>query len=224
MTHAVQGSVRLRQVAKAYRDAAGVRTVLDGVDLDLAPGEFAAVSGPSGSGKSTLLNIVAAIESADAGSVVVGGVELAGVPEPASTLFRRRHVGVVFQFFNLIDTLTVRENLALPLALAGHRDDGRVDALLETLGLSDRADSFPDVLSGGEQQRVGVARAMVHGPAVILADEPTGNLDEAAGEAVLDLLAGAVAEGVTVLMVTHSAVAAARAARRLELHHGRLSE
>src|SRR5690606_3669186 len=154
----------------------------------------------------------------------VGGVNLAGVPEPASTLFRRRHVGVVFQFFNLIDTLTVRENLALPLALAGRGDDGRVDALLETLGLADRADSFPDVLSGGEQQRVGVARAMVHEPAVILADEPTGSLDEAAGEAVLDLLAGVVAEGVTVLIVTHSAMAAARADRRLELHHGRLSE
>lgn len=224
MTHAVHGSVRLRGVAKAYRDASGVRTVLDGVDLDLAPGEFVAVSGPSGSGKSTLLNIVAAIEAADAGSVVVGGVDLAGVPEPASTLFRRRHVGVVFQFFNLIDTLTVRENLALPLALAGRRDDGRVDALLETLGLADRADSFPDVLSGGEQQRVGVARAMVHEPAVILADEPTGSLDEAAGEAVLDLLAGAAAEGVTVLIVTHSATAAARAGRRLELHRGRLSE
>lgn len=214
--------VRLSDVSKAYRDATGLRRVLDGVDLDVRAGEFVAITGPSGSGKSTLLNIVAAIEAADAGSVRVGGVELSGVPEPASTRFRRRHVGIVFQFFNLVPTLTVRENLLLPLRLNGIADAKRADALLERLGLGDRGDSFPDVLSGGEQQRVGVARAMVHAPAIVLADEPSGNLDEAAGAPVLELLREAASRGSTVIMVTHSVAAADVAGRRLTLHHGRL--
>ncbi len=216
-------AVRLRGVSKAYHEHAGVRRVLDGVDLNAGAGEFLAVTGPSGSGKSTLLNIIAAIESADAGSVSVGGVDLAGAPEPDSTLFRRRHVGIVFQFFNLVPTLTVRENLLLPLRLNGIADDDRVDILLRRLGLAGREDSFPDVLSGGEQQRVGVARAMVHSPAIVLADEPTGNLDEQAGAPVLDLLRESAEAGATVIMVTHSAGAAAAADRRLVLHHGRLA-
>ncbi|KAA3632182.1 MAG: ABC transporter ATP-binding protein [Proteobacteria bacterium] len=216
------GEIRLRGVRKAYREAAGFRRVLHDVDLDVAAGEFIAITGPSGSGKSTLLNIVAAIESADAGSVTVGGTDLAGVPEPASTLFRRRHLGIVFQFFNLVPTLTVRENLLLPARLCGLRDHTRVDSLLERVGLADRADSFPDVLSGGEQQRVGVARAMVHRPAIVLADEPTGNLDESAGDAVLGILKQAAAEGATIVMVTHSGTAAEGADRIVRLHHGRL--
>jgi putative ABC transport system ATP-binding protein len=217
-------AVQLRAVHKTYREAAGLRSVLNGVDLDVDAGQFVAITGPSGTGKSTLLNIIAAIESADAGTVVVGGVNLEGVPEPASTLFRRRHIGIVFQFFNLVATLTVRENLLLPLQLIGSTDSGRVDSLLERLGMADRAGSFPDVLSGGEQQRVGVARAMVHQPSIILADEPTGNLDEQAGEGVLQLLVEAARLGTTVLMVTHSPSAAANAGRRLVLRHGRVEE
>ncbi len=214
--------MHLRGVTKAYREAAGLRPVLEGVDLVLARGSFLAITGPSGSGKSTLLNILAAIESADAGRVEVNGIELAGVPEPASTVFRRNHVGIVFQFFNLVPTLTVRENLLLPLALIGRADQRAADTLLERLGLAARRDSFPDVLSGGEQQRVGVARAMVHRPSLLLADEPTGNLDEASGGEVLALLGEAAADGATVIMVTHSAEAAAAADRRGVLRHGRL--
>jgi putative ABC transport system ATP-binding protein len=217
-------AILLRGVTKSYREATATRRVLDGVDLDVRAGTFVAVTGPSGSGKSTLLNILAAIESADTGRVEVNGIDLAGVPEPRSTLFRRRHVGVVFQFFNLVPTLTVRENLLLPLRLVGIRDEDRADALLARLGLADRGESFPDVLSGGEQQRVGVARAMVHRPSILLADEPTGNLDEEAGAGVLAMLREAVSEGATVLMVTHSPEAAAAADRKLLLHHGRLQE
>lgn len=216
-------AVSLRGVNKSYREASGVRRVLDGLDLEVESGEFLAITGPSGSGKSTLLNIIAAIEAADTGSVRIGGVDLAGVPEPDSTLFRRRHVGIVFQFFNLVPTLTVRENLLLPLRLNGMDADKRVDELLGRLGLAGRGDSFPDVLSGGEQQRVGVARAMVHSPAIVLADEPTGNLDEIAGAPVLDLLRESAGRGATVIMVTHSDEAAAVAGRRLVLHHGRLA-
>jgi putative ABC transport system ATP-binding protein len=139
-------------------------------------------------------------------------------------LFRRRHIGIVFQFFNLVATLTVRENLLLPLRLSGIADTGRADRLLEQLGLADRAGSFPDVLSGGEQQRVGVARAMVHQPSIILADEPTGNLDETTGAGVLKMLADATRAGATVLMVTHNPAAAANADRRLVLRHGRVEE
>jgi putative ABC transport system ATP-binding protein len=217
-------AVCLAEVCKAYREASGYRQVLENLDLEVQGGRFVAITGPSGSGKSTLLNIIAAIEVADAGQVTVGGMDLGGAPEPASTLFRRRHVGIVFQFFNLIPTLTVRENLMLPLRLIGSRDASRVDDLLTRLRLMDRAHSFPDVLSGGEQQRVGVARAMVHRPDIILADEPTGNLDEAAGEQVLELLREARGEGATVLMVTHSMAAAAGADQRLLLRHGRLED
>ncbi len=215
-------AVRLESVRKSYREAGGERRVLDGVDLELPGGSFTAVTGPSGSGKSTLLNVIAGIERADAGGVRVGGEDIGVLGEPAVTLFRRRHVGIVFQFFNLVPTLTVRENLVLPLDLCGLPDDGRAESLLQRTGLSDRADSFPDVLSGGEQQRVAVARAMVHRPRLLLADEPTGNLDERAGAAVLDLLDEAVAGGATVLMVTHSGPAAERASRRLVLRRGRL--
>ncbi len=213
---------RLVDVHKSYVEAGGERRVLDGVDLGVSAGSFVAITGPSGSGKSTLLNLIAAIERADAGRVEVDGEDLGALGEPASTLFRRRRVGIVFQFFNLVPTLTVRENLVLPLDLCGIADEVRVAQLLDRLGLGDRADSFPDVLSGGEQQRVAVARAMVHRPMLLLADEPTGNLDETAGAAVLDLVEEAVAEGATVLMVTHSESAAARATRRLVLRHGRL--
>ncbi|GJL81516.1 MAG: ABC transporter ATP-binding protein [marine bacterium B5-7] len=204
-------------------EAGGSRCVLESIDLDVASGEFVAIEGPSGSGKSTLLNVIAAIEPVDRGQVQVADVELSSIGEPASTHFRRSHIGIVFQFFNLIPTLTVRENLLLPLHLLKQRDGNRVDELLSKLELPDRADSFPDVLSGGEQQRVGVARAMIHRPSVILADEPTGNLDEKTGEGVMALITDAAREGTTVLMVTHAESAAARADRRLLLRGGRLS-
>jgi putative ABC transport system ATP-binding protein len=202
--------------------------VLRGVDLRLAPGSFAALLGPSGSGKSTLLNVISGIDLPDRGEVAVGGVRLDRLSERARTLFRRDRIGFVFQFYNLVPTLTVEENLLLPLELAGRTaaaDRDRARALLEEVGLGDRARAWPDRLSGGEQQRVAVARALAHGPALVLADEPTGNLDRAAGARILDLLERLVAErGTTLLMVTHAPEAAARADRVLELHEGRVRE
>ncbi len=202
--------------------------MLDGADAVLGRGEAVALLGPSGSGKSTLLNLVSGIDRPDGGRVVVGGTDLTALSERERTLFRRRHIGFVFQFFNLVPTLTVLENLLLPLELTGRvaRDDRlRAEALLEEVGLPDRADAFPDRLSGGERQRIAVARAVVHDPLLVLADEPTGNLDAAAGERVVGLLERLVGErGVTLLLVTHSAELAARTDRILRLRDGHLVE
>src|SRR5262249_54927043 len=161
------------------------------VDAAIYPGELVVVVGRSGSGKSTLLNLIGGIDHPTAGEVVVDGVVLTRVSEEARTRFRRRHVGFVFQFFNLIPTLTVEENLRLPLELNGRAGPAAGDAvrtLLNEVGLADRSEAFPERLSGGEQQRVAVARALVHDPALVLADEPTGNLDLETGRLVLDLL------------------------------------
>jgi putative ABC transport system ATP-binding protein len=220
--------VRVRGLTKSYREGDRHRTIFRAFDADLARGELVVLLGRSGSGKSTLLNLLSGIDLPDAGSVVVDGVDLTAANERQRTLFRRRSIGFVFQFFNLIPTLTVSENLRLPLELLG-RDDGagraRIDELLAAVGLADRAASFPDRLSGGEQQRVAVARALVHDPQLILADEPTGNLDLETGLAVLELLDRLTRQaGKTLVMVTHSQEVVGLADRVFRIADGHLVE
>jgi putative ABC transport system ATP-binding protein len=216
--------VVLRNVTKRYREGDTTHVVLDGVDLHVKPGEFVAVLGPSGSGKSTLLNIIAGIDAPDAGVVQVSGVVLGKLSEKDRTLFRRREIGFVFQFFNLIPTLTVAENLQLPMELNGWAADGSVArAWLERVGLGNRGASWPDRLSGGEQQRVAVARALIHNPRLVLADEPTGNLDAHMGDQVLALLEELVRrQKRTLIVATHSERIVKRADRVLLLRDGRL--
>jgi putative ABC transport system ATP-binding protein len=218
--------VELRGLERRFPEGDRILTVLDGASADIHEGEFVVLLGPSGSGKSTVLNLVSGIDTPDAGSVRIAGTAVTALSERERTLFRRRHVGFVFQFYNLLPTLTVLENLLLPLELKGDvgpSERERAFGLLEAVGLADRAAGFPDRLSGGEQQRVALARALVHDPLLVLADEPTGNLDEETGATVLDLLDGLVrTAGKTLLAVTHSRALAARADRVLRLDHGRL--
>ena len=191
----------------------------------LAAGEFVAVTGRSGSGKSTLLNLAGGVDVPDSGSLWFEGHDVAACPERERTLLRRSRIGYVFQFFNLIPSLDVEENLRLPLELnRRHRNAARrIDAMLERVGLAGRNRSFPDRLSGGEQQRVAIARALIHEPALVLADEPTGNLDtESAGGVIALLRELAAGEGRLLLLATHSEEAAAAADRVLRLEHGRL--
>ncbi len=220
--------LKLRHVSKSYREAQTRRAVLKDVDLDIERGEFVAVTGRSGTGKSTLLNLISGIDVADSGTVVLDGVDLTALDERQRTLKRRHAVGFVFQFFNLIPTLSVAENLMLPLELIGsHRDAARerVMTILERVDLVSRSESFPDRLSGGEQQRVAVARALVHEPDLVLADEPTGNLDAETGRMVLTLLSDMSRDaGKTLIIVTHSEEAAARAGRVLRIEDGRMRE
>jgi putative ABC transport system ATP-binding protein len=221
-------AVELRKVGKSYREGERERLVLRDVSVTIASGEIAVLVGRSGSGKSTLLNVIAGIDRPTAGTVVVDGTDLTALGEQARTRFRRAHIGFVFQFFNLIPMLTVEENLLLPLELNGRADDkgvARARELLERVGLGGRGDSYPERLSGGEQQRVAVARALVHDPALILADEPTGNLDAETATAVLDLLDTLAREaGRTVLMATHSREVVGVADRILALERGALVE
>ena len=202
--------------------------VLDDLELEVAAGEKLAVMGRSGSGKSTLLNLISGIDFADAGTVTLNGREVSSLREPARTLFRRAQVGFVYQFFNLIPTLTVAENVRLVLELNGVRGAAaraRTLAILALVGLRERAASAVEQLSGGEQQRVAIARALVHEPLLLLADEPTGNLDESSASEVLALLEQLrVQRGTTLVMVTHDEQLAARADRVLELREGRLHE
>ena len=221
-------AVELRQLSKTYREGEAERVVLRDVSLTLAAGEIVVLVGRSGSGKSTLLNLIAGIDRPTAGSVAVNGTDLTALDEQARTRFRRRHIGFVFQFFNLIPILTVEENLLLPLDLNGRADDkgvARARALLERVGLAGRGDSFPERLSGGEQQRVAIARALIHEPDVILADEPTGNLDADTAANVLDLLDKLAREaGRTVLMATHSREVIGVADRIFTIERGALVE
>jgi putative ABC transport system ATP-binding protein len=216
----------LRNLCKSYREGDGSRTVLDNLDAAVHRGEVVAVVGRSGSGKSTLLNLISGIDAPTRGEIHVDGIALNDLSEHQRTLFRRRHIGFVFQFFNLIPTLTVEENLLLPLELIGpvtgdqHRTAG---ALLDQIGLNDRGGSYPDTLSGGEQQRVALARAVIHRPRLLLADEPTGNLDELTGRHVLGLLKHLARESaMTVILVTHSRDVASTAQRIFTLVDGRL--
>jgi putative ABC transport system ATP-binding protein len=218
--------LRLEGVCRSFEEAGRRRTVLDRLDLTLADGEVVAVVGPSGSGKTTLLNIISGIDEPDGGLIQVAGMNLSRLDERRRTLFRRRHVGFIFQFFNLIPTLTVHENLLLPLELngvVGPEAERRAAAMLGDVGLGDRADAYPDRLSGGEQQRVAVARALVHAPSLLLADEPTGNLDRESGAAVLSVIERLIRRtGRSMVVVTHSEQVTALADRVLLLRDGRL--
>lgn len=212
-------TVCLEAVSKSYDEGVSRRQVLWNLDFQAAAGETVALLGASGSGKSTLLNLVAGLTVPDSGTVTVAGHKLETLSEEARTLFRRRHIGFVFQFFHLVPTLTVEENLRLPLQLNGMETPQelmRLRELLERVGLAERAHHLPDRLSGGEQQRVSVCRAVLHRPAVILADEPTGNLDQKTAESVLALLFELAQDHESVLlMVTHSQEVARRC-RRVE--------
>jgi putative ABC transport system ATP-binding protein len=220
--------LRLRDVTKTYQEGDRDHTVFETLNAAIATGEFVVLMGRSGSGKSTLLNLVSGIDLPTAGEVRLGGTDLAALSETKRTLFRRRHIGFVFQSFNLISTLTVAENVLLPLELGGHdadEDRERALGLLERVGLGDRFDSFPDRLSGGEQQRVAVARALAHNPLLVLADEPTGNLDYDTGQQVLEILSDLVRElDATMLVATHDRMLLDRADRTLTLHGGALHE
>lgn len=228
LPHSAPPALEVRGLRKGYLEGERTRVVLDGVDASVGQGERVAILGPSGSGKSTLLNLICGIDLPDAGSVRLAGVELTALSERERTLVRRHRVGFVFQFFNLLPTLTVLENLLLPVELkgvVGPEEEARARGLLERVGLADRADAFPDRLSGGEQQRVAVARALVHRPDLVLADEPTGNLDEDTGAQVADVLDELVrTDGRTLVVVTHSRELAARMDRVLRMSHGRLEE
>lgn len=215
-----------RNLTRLFRLGSGTVTGLDGVDLDIAAGDFVVLKGPSGSGKSTLLSLLAGLDTASAGELTVAGERLTGRRPADLTRFRREVVGMVFQSFNLLPTLNVVENVCLPALLAG-RDEGaarrKAEELLERLGLSGRARHPADRLSGGEMQRVAIARAVINGPALVLADEPTGNLDSKNGEAVIELLARLNREdGVTVLLATHSDLADGAASQTLRIRDGRL--
>ena len=218
--------VSLSDVHKWYDEGPTRRHVLHGVSMQIMPGERVALVGKSGSGKSSLLNIMSGIDYADAGDVRIGTQDLNGMSEVARTQFRRANIGFVFQFFNLVPTLSVIENVLLPLELNGvygRVAQHRATAMLERVGLADRAHTAPDRLSGGEQQRVAVARALVHDPVLVLADEPTGNLDSDTGEQILQLLTQLTADaGRALLMVTHSREVAASADRVVRIQAGQL--
>jgi ABC-type lipoprotein export system ATPase subunit len=211
-------------VVKTYGEGRAARRVLDGADLTVAAGEVVAILGRSGSGKSTLLHLIGGLDRPDAGTITVAGEPVTGATESALSALRRRHVGFVFQFFHLLPELTGEANVLLAGRVRGARPDAaeRGRALVDRLGLRDVADSLPSRLSGGEQQRFAIARALVNDPAVLLADEPTGNLDVAAGAEVLRLLRAGAEDGRAVVLVTHETAAAAIADRVLTLRDGRL--
>jgi putative ABC transport system ATP-binding protein len=220
--------LRFENLTKTFREGERERAVLKNLNATIRAREFVAIVGRSGSGKSTLLNLIAGLDAPTSGDVWIGETRLNALNDHDRTLLRRAQIGFVFQFFNLIATLTVRENVLLTAELSGMRDRdarARADQLLDAVGLLDRANVFPDKLSGGEQQRVAIARALCADPPIILADEPTGNLDADTGARVLDLLVRLARErGKTLVMVTHSSDVAALADRVLKLDHGNLSE
>ncbi len=222
--------LRIEGLCKRYQEGGQVRHVLESTAIEVARGEFIAILGKSGSGKTTLLNLISGIDEVDCGDVYFEGVHLTKMNDTDRTLFRRRNIGFIFQFFNLIPTLTVWENVTLPLELLGlHGEQAdspagkRARQLLAEVGLTGREKTYPDRLSGGEQQRVAIARALVHDPALVLADEPTGNLDEETGLHILQLLDRLTRQaGKTLILVTHSPEAAAFADRIFRLREGRL--
>jgi putative ABC transport system ATP-binding protein len=220
--------IEIRHLTRAYEEGGGTRTVLCDATASIGRGELTVLIGRSGSGKSTLLNLLSGIDLPTSGQIVVDGVDLTRLSEHDRTLFRRERIGFVFQFFNLIPTLTVEENLLLPMELKGKVSEAQrrqARGLLAEVGLADRAGSYPDRLSGGEQQRVAVARALAHDPSLVLADEPTGNLDLETGLQVLDLLDRLTRRaGKTLVMVTHSLEVVGRADRVFRIEDCRLVE
>lgn len=217
--------IRLVEVSKHYPSGEGRRVVLDGAQGAFQEGEFVAIRGRSGSGKTTLLNLLAGLDSPNGGEIWVDGIDIAALDDRRRTLFRRDNIGIVFQFFNLIPTLSALENVLLPAELAQGEGaaEERARSLLARVGLGGRASESPEHLSGGEQQRVAIARALVKEPRLVLADEPTGNLDRATGDNVLDLLEEVTREmGKTLLIATHSRAIAARADRALTILGGKL--
>ncbi|MBE0409102.1 MAG: ABC transporter ATP-binding protein [Anaerolineales bacterium] len=217
-----------KDLSKSFPEGECNRSVLENISATFAKGEFAAILGKSGSGKSTLLNLISGIEPPDTGEIWIGGVNLSNYDDHQRTLFRRNNIGFVFQFFNLLPTLTVAENVRLPLELSGisiPEAQRRTESMLKDVGLLDRLMAFPDRLSGGEQQRVAIARALVHNPILVLADEPTGNLDEETGNSILSLLDRLTRQaGNNLILVTHSSEAASIADRVLFLRDGKLNE
>jgi putative ABC transport system ATP-binding protein len=220
----VTAIVTASQLTRRYGEGEVAVVALDAVDVEFETGRFVAIMGPSGSGKSTLMHLLAGLDRPTEGSVTLDGVELGSLDDHALTMLRREKVGFIFQTFNLLPILDARENILLPLSIAGHEVDAEwFDRLIDTVGIRDRLHHRPAQLSGGQQQRVAVARALVSRPAVVFADEPTGNLDSTASGEVLDLLRRAVDDfGQTVVMVTHDAHAAAHADRLVVLADGRV--
>ena len=217
--------IRLENVSRVYRMGVRTLTALRDVNLTIAQGEFTAVVGPSGSGKSTLLNLIGGIDRPTTGRVIVGGVEISALDENALARWRGDNVGIVFQFFQLLPTLTALENVMLPMELRGtFRGQRRERALqvLEIVGLADRADQLPSELSGGEQQRVAIARALANDPPILLADEPTGNLDSATGQRIIELFCDLHRQGKTIVLVTHQETLAAYAGRIIHVQDGRV--
>lgn len=217
--------IELTNVTKVY-NGGGTQIGLSDVTLSIPPGQFAAIMGPSGSGKSTLLNLVAGLDRPTRGAIIVDGINVGSLSEAALAHYRRRRLGFVFQFFHLLNQLTVLDNVLLPAQLAGMKTSTartRARELLDQLGIAEKAGEYPARLSGGQRQRVAIARSLVNRPAVLLADEPTGALDSRTGEQVLELLAQVNRAGQTVVMVTHDArLAATYAARVVSLRDGRI--
>lgn len=218
--------LELKNVNKSYLEGNIKHIVLNNLDLHVLNGEIIILFGKSGSGKSTLLNIISGIDVPDSGSVSIDGTDITKLSEKERTLVRRNKVGFIFQFFNLIPTLTVKENLLLPLELTGSNNtEERINSILSEVGLANRANTYPDKLSGGEQQRIAIARALIHNPDIILADEPTGNLDYETGFQIVDLLDRVVKQkGKTMIMVTHSKDVIGLADKMYSLKDGKLSE
>lgn len=218
--------LELKNVNKSYLEGNVKHTVLSNLDLNVSNGEIIILFGKSGSGKSTLLNIISGIDVPDSGYVSIDGRDITKLSEKERTLVRRNKVGFIFQFFNLIPTLTVKENLILPLELTNSNNtDERINSILSEVGLANRENTYPDKLSGGEQQRIAIARALIHNPDIILADEPTGNLDYETGLQIVDLLDRVVKKkGKTMIMVTHSKDVIGLADKIYSLKDGKLSE
>ena len=220
--------IQIENVSKSYSEGEKRHQVLREANLSAKQGEFIALVGASGSGKSTLLNLLSGIDTADSGAIWLGGKDLIAMNEAERTLFRRGHIGFIFQFFNLLPTLTVIENVSLPLELAGVAPGAarnKASQLLNAVSLDGRQNSFPDRLSGGEQQRVAIARALVHDPLLVLADEPTGNLDEDTGAQIMNLLERLTRRAnKNLIMATHNMVNARRADRIVHMHEAKLVE
>ena len=214
--------VRAENLTKTYRRGREEVRALDNVSFEISSGEFVAVVGPSGAGKTTLLNLMGCMDTPTSGSLRIAGHEVQGLSESALTRLRREQIGFVFQHFGLMPTLTVAENVALPALFSRRRVATRVNELLEKVGLTQRRGHRPHELSGGEMQRVAIARALINQPQILLADEPTGNLDSATGDAILSLFHQLLADGLTIIVVTHNPALSDAAKRALTLRDGRL--